>query len=55
MGRSIRIEEETGHLMFRIRFTSTGNEMDVMVDEDKQALFRERISKNRNQACPFSG
>jgi Fe-S-cluster containining protein len=54
MGDLIRIEEETGHLMFRIRFTSTGNEMDVMVDEDKQALFREQdLKESQPGACPL--
>ncbi len=54
MGELIRIEEETGTLKFRIRFTATGNEMEVTVDHDKQVLFRTRDLKTlQPEACPF--
>jgi Fe-S-cluster containining protein len=54
MGDLIRIEEETGPLMLRIRFVVTGNEVDVMIDEDKQALFRNKEHNDlQTGACPL--
>ncbi|MGA7626992.1 MAG: YkgJ family cysteine cluster protein [Methanoregula sp.] len=54
MGELIRIEEKTGPMKFRIRFVVTGNEMDVIVDEDKQALFRNKeLNASQPDACPL--
>jgi Fe-S-cluster containining protein len=54
MGDLIGIGDEIGPMKFRLRFVSTGNETVVMVDHDKQDLFRTQdIRSLRPDACPF--
>jgi hypothetical protein len=54
MGRIIGIGDRIGSLDFRLRFTVTGEEQTVSVDEQMQHLFLEQdITRIRPVACPF--
>jgi hypothetical protein len=54
MGDIIGIVEKTGPSMFRIRFSVTGEEMEVTLDADKKELFRTQDTRLlRPMACPF--
>ncbi len=53
-GDIIGIEAETEAHRFRIRFSVTGEEMAVILDADKQELFRSQdVRLLRPMACPF--
>ena len=54
MGEIIEIREETAPFSFRIGYTTTGEERQVVVDPDKKELFlcREETT-TRSLACPF--
>ena len=54
MGEIIGIREKIRPFTFRIWFTVTGEEREVMVDSDKRDLFLSHdIAKIRSMACPF--
>ncbi len=54
MGTVIGIDEAEGPLLFRIRYSTTGESRQVSVDPDKTGLFLSRDTVSRPQlACPF--
>lgn len=54
MGEIIEILEETAPFCFRIGYTTTCEERQVVVDPDKQELFlRQEETSKRSLACPF--
>ena len=53
MGEIIGIREEIGPLHFRIWYTTTGEEREVIVDRDKVDLFRAGTARESSLACPF--
>jgi Fe-S-cluster containining protein len=54
MGEIIRLREEIGPFRFRIWYTPTGEEREVVVDPDKQYLFESPVDERRiSLACPF--
>jgi len=54
MGEVIEILEETTPLHFRIGYTTTGEERQVVVDPDKRDLFLGRAATTtRSLSCPF--
>jgi Fe-S-cluster containining protein len=54
MGEIIGIEERIDPVRFRIRFSVTGEEREVILDPDKAGLFcSQDIAATRPMACPF--
>ncbi|HXX55511.1 MAG TPA: YkgJ family cysteine cluster protein [Methanoregula sp.] len=53
MGEIIRIREQTGPDEFRIWFSVTGEDRVVILDPDKQDLFRSQRTGSPSLACPF--
>jgi uncharacterized protein len=54
MGEIIEITEQAAPRKFRIRYTTTGEEREVMLDADKVGLFSARDSGTmHHSACPF--
>lgn len=52
MGEIISIREQTGNTRFRIGYSATMEERDVILDPDKQDLFFSTRPKT-SMACPF--
>jgi Fe-S-cluster containining protein len=53
MGEVIEIREQTGPSAFRIGFTVTGEEREVKIDPEREALWSRQGMKRRTLACPF--
>ena len=54
MGEIIEIRERTGPSAFRIGFTVTGEEREVTIDPEREALWsRQAKDPRRAMACPF--
>jgi uncharacterized protein len=54
MGEVIEIREQTGPSAFRIGFTVTGEEREVTIDPEREALWSHQARHTRRtMACPF--